>query len=170
MKYSIQKFIGFLYISFSINAYSANIQENKWSVHLCAKIDTNAITDVFDGSKAKYSKDYSYLLFTIDANDINYTNDDDRLTIDGHVYIVNDSTLQLKTLTVASMKDGKPTDEVIYFSKESEITSGLFYNSTPGSSNDDKNVVYIGTAGDVYHLKILNPKDKECLSHFPKKY
>lgn len=117
----------------------------------------------------KYSKDYSHLLFTIDANGTNYTDGDERLTIDGHVYISNDSVLQLKTLTIASMKDGKPNDEVIYLSKGNKTTGGLFYNNTPSESNGNENIVYIGVAGDVYHLAISTAKDKECLNHFPKK-
>ncbi|HGG8989901.1 hypothetical protein [Enterobacter cloacae] len=117
----------------------------------------------------KYSKDYSYLLFTTDADGANYTDGDDISTIDGHVYISNDSVLKLKILTIASMKDGKPDDEVIYLSKGNKTTGGLFYNNTQNESHGNDNIVYIGVAGDVYHLAILTAKDKECLNHFPKK-
>jgi hypothetical protein len=169
MRCSTHKIIAVIFVAFSVNAYSAGEQANKEPISLCAKIDTGAITDVLDGSKVKYSKDYSYLLFTNDANGANYTDGDDRLTIDGHVYISNDSVLQLKTLTIASMKDGEPNDEVIYLSKGNKTAGGLFYNNTPRENNGNENIVYIGVAGDVYHLTISTAKDKECLSHFPKK-
>lgn len=169
MRYSTHKIIAIIFVVFSVNAYSAGEQVNKDPISLCAKIDTGAITDILDGSKVKYSKDYSYLLFTSDADGANYTDGDDRLTIDGHVYIANDSVLQLKTLTVVSMSDSKPNDEVIYLSKGSKTTGGLFYNNTPNESNGDENIVYIGVAGDVYHLEISIRKDKECLNHFPAK-
>ena len=169
MKYSTHKTIAIILFAFSVNVYSATEQADKEPISLCAKIDTGAITDIFDGSNVKYSKDYSYLLFTSNANGTNYTDGDDRLTIDGHVYISNDSVLQLKTLTIASMKNNKPNDEVIYLSKGGKTTGGLFYNSAPSGINDNKNIVYIGVAGDVYHLTASNAKDKKCLNHFPKK-
>lgn len=169
MRCSTYKIIAIIFFAFSANVYSASEQANKEPISLCAKIDTGAIIDVLDGSKVKYSKDYSYLLFTSDANGTNYTDGDDRLIIDGHVYISNNSVLQLKTLAVASMKDGKPNDEVIYLSKGNKTTGGLFYNNTPNESNGNRNIVYIGVAGDVYHLAISSAKDKECLSNFPKK-
>ena len=169
MRCSTYKIIAIVLFALSVNVCSATEQADKEPISLCAKIDTGAITDVFDGSNVKYSKDYSYLLFTNDANGTNYTDGDDRLTIDGHVYISNDSVLQLKTLTIASMKDGKPNDEVIYLSKGNKTTGGIFYNNTPSGNNGKENIVYIGVAGDVYHLTILTAKDKECLNHFPKK-
>lgn len=168
MRFSTHKIIA-IFFAFSANVCSANEQAGKEPISLCAKIDTGAITDVLDGSKVKYSKDYSYLLFTSDADGANYTDGDDRLTIDGHIYISNDSVVQLKTLTIASMKDGKPNDEVIYLSKGNKTTGGLFYNNSPSKNNGNENIVYIGVAGDVYHLTISTAKDKECLSHFPKK-
>jgi hypothetical protein len=166
---STYKIIAIVLFALSVNVCSATEQADKEPISLCAKIDTGAITDVFDGSNVKYSKDYSYLLFTSDANGTNYTDGDDRLTIDGHVYISNDSVLQLKILTIASMKDGKPNDEVIYLSKGNKTTGGIFYNNTPSGNNGKENIVYIGVAGDVYHLTISTAKDKECLNHFPKK-
>lgn len=169
MRISTYKIIAIVLSAFSVNVCSATEQADKEPISLCAKIDTGAITDVFDGSNVKYSKDYSYLLFTSDANGTNYTDGDDRLTIDGHVYISNDSVLQLKILIIASMKDGKLNDEVIYLSKGNKTTGGLFYNNTPSGNNGKENIVYIGVAGDVYHLTIPTAKDKECLNHFPKK-
>lgn len=169
MRCSTYKIIAIVLCAFFVNVCSATEEADKEPISLCAKIDTDAITDVFDGSNVKYSKDYSYLLFTSDANGTNYTDGDDRLTIDGHVYISNDSVLKLKTLTIASMKDGKPNDEVIYLSKGNKTTGGLFYNNTQNESNGNENMVYIGVAGDVYHLAISTVKDKECLTHFPKK-
>lgn len=169
MRCSIHKIITVIFFAFSVNVCLANEQTDKEPISLCAKIDTAAITDVLDGSKVKYSKDYSYLLFTSDVNGANYTDGDGRLAVDGHVYILNDSVLQLKTLTIASMKNGKPNDEVIYLSKGDKTAGGLFYNNAPSGNDGNENIVYIGVAGDVYHLTISTAKDKECLSHFPKK-
>jgi hypothetical protein len=164
----IKQIIIFSFAALSCNAYSAEENSSKEPVSACAKIDTGAITDVLDASKIKYSKNDSYLLFTSNPDGSNYTTGDDRLTIDGHVYISNDSILALETLTVARMEDNKPTDEVTYFSKKNKILGGLFYNDVTNDGGVGERFVYIGTAGDVYHLKKYALTDKECLGHFPK--
>lgn len=168
MSVIIKRIFIFYFAVFSINVYSAEESLSKETISVCAKIDTGAITDVLDSSKVKYSKNDSYLLFMSNADGLNYTAGDNRLTIDGHVYISNDSILMLDTLTIARMESDRPTDEVTYFSKKNKILGGLFYNDISSNGGVGERFFYIGTAGDVYHLKKYALTDKECLNHFPK--
>jgi hypothetical protein len=162
--------LAILFAIFSINICSASNGESESPISLCAQIDTGAITNVLDGSKVKYSKDISFILFTRDANGANYTIGDGRATIGGHVYISNDSVLKLKTLTVATMDNDKPTDFVTQIVKNNKFISGMFYNSISSNAGDPDKVIYIAVDGDVYHLKTYSPKDNECLGHFPENF
>jgi len=66
-------------------------------------IRTDAISDIFETMSVKVSKDYSYILLT-SASDANYSSGANRLAIDGHAYILNDTFLKLDSLTIFSMK------------------------------------------------------------------
>lgn len=88
-------------------------------------IPTNAISDVYESMSAKTSKDNSYLLLT-SASGENYSWGGDRLAIDGHAYILNGTLLKLESLTIYSMENGTPTDEVIYLSQSNRGIRGFF--------------------------------------------
>jgi hypothetical protein len=115
-----------LCIILSITYCLADDNVDKESISMCATIPTNSISDVYESMSAKTSKDNSYLLLT-SVSEENYSWCDDRLTIDGHAYILNDTLLKLDSLTIYSMKNGNPTDEVINLSKSNRGVGGVFY-------------------------------------------
>lgn len=138
---------------------------DKESASMCSLIRTDAISDVFETMSVKASKDNSYLLLTI-ASEVNYSWGDDRLAIDGHAYILNGTLLKLDSLTIYSMKNGNPTDEVIYLSKSNRGVGGMFYRGIAKDGSPDESAMYINNIGHVSHFNVtVSP---ECLSHFPK--
>lgn len=143
----------------------ADDNADKESVSMCAMIPTDAISDVYQRVSAKTSVDNSYLLLT-SASEENYSWGDDRLAIDGHAYILNGTLLKLDFLTIYSMENGNPTDEVIYLSKSNRGVGGMFYRDIAKDGSPDVSSMYISDIGHVSHFNVtVSP---ECLSHFPK--
>lgn len=162
----ISNFIFYILGVFLFTTYClASDNVDKESVSMCAMIPTDAISDVYQSMSAKTSEGNSYLLLT-SASEVNYSWGDDRLAIDGHAYILNGTLLTLDSLTIYSMKNGNPTDEVIYLSKSNRGVGGMFYRGTAKEGSPDVSAVYISDIGHVSHFNVtVSP---ECLSHFPK--
>ena len=133
----------------------ADDNADKESVSMCAMIPIDAISDVYQSMSAKTSEDNSYLLVT-----------SARLAIDGHAYILNGALLKLDSLTIYSMENGNPTDEVIYLSKSNRGVGGVFYRDIAKDGSPDVSAKYISDIGHVSHFNVtVSP---ECLNHFPK--
>lgn len=143
----------------------ANDNVDKESISMCAMIPTNAISDVYESMSAKTSKDNSYLLLT-SASGENYSWGGDRLAIDGHAYILNGTLLKLESLTIYSMENGTPTDEVIYLSQSNRGIREFFYRGVTKDGSSDVNSMCINDIGYVSQFKVT--ASPECLSHLPK--
>ncbi|WP_312627317.1 hypothetical protein [Scandinavium sp.] len=162
----ISNFIFYILGVFLFTTYClASDNVDKESISMCAMIRANAISDVYEIMSTKTSKDNSYILLT-SVSEVNYSWGDDRLAIDGHAYILNDTLLKLGSLVIFSMKNGKPTDEVIYLRKSNRGVGGVFYRGIAKDGLPEVNAMYINGLGRVSHFNVS--ASPECLSHFPK--
>ncbi|WP_300000949.1 hypothetical protein [uncultured Cedecea sp.] len=64
------------------------------------------------------------------------------------------------------MKNGKPTNEVIYLSESNRGVGGVFYRDITKDGLPEVNAMYINIIGRVSHFNVS--ASPECLSHYPK--
>ncbi|MEW7312278.1 hypothetical protein AB1E22_06065 [Buttiauxella gaviniae] len=156
----------------SIKTSAGDLDNKKQNFIFCAKIDTEAVSDLFDHFKKKYKNDDTFILLGSNSEELNYTEGNSRATIEGYIYIMNTNLLKLDSLSVLTIKNRIPTDTITYISHKNKILGGIFYSNEfmplEEKTKAPANLIYIGNAGDIFHLKTYQFKDKECSSRFPK--